>query len=101
MTSDSCTITGMHLTVCQGTMLPEQSSFNTNSLVDILQTFWETEAVGIKERDSVESSSELFLSNVKFHDGKYEVAYLGLERRVKFLNTTICVSTILSTCRGD
>jgi len=57
--------------------------------------------VGIKESVNLESSSEIFLSSVKFHKGRYEVGLPWLREKDKVLSTIICVSTNLSTCKGD
>ena len=81
MTSDSPTIVGTHLTVCQRTMATTQLGSSIDSLTEIVRPFWETESVDVKEICSLESSSELFLSNVRFHDGRYEVGLPWLREK--------------------
>ena len=46
-----------------------------------MKSFWEIESVGIKEGDNLESSSELFLSNVRFVEGRYEVGLPWLKEK--------------------
>ena len=51
-------VSGTHLAVCKQSMSSEHLSSSNNSLTEILRSFWETEAVGIKESSNLESSSE-------------------------------------------
>jgi len=80
ITSDPA-VSGTHLAVCKQSMSPEHLSSSNNSLTEILRSFWETEAVGIKESSNLESSSEIFLSSVKFHEGRYEVGLPWLREK--------------------
>ena len=93
MTSDPA-VSGIHLAVRKQSMSPEHLSYSNT---EILRSFWEREAVGIKESSNLESNLEIFLSNVKFYKGRYEVGLSWLREKdevPQYYN--LC----LSTCKG-
>ena len=78
-TSNPPGTTVTHLSLCR---LPDTVAPEVDGLTDILKSFWETESLGIKEEpvDS-ETSTESFLTNVRFVNERYEVGLPWLRER--------------------
>ena len=73
-TSDPSGTIIIHLALCKFPGTVRTPDTDEYGLTDILKSFWEIESMGIKEgpNDS-EINPELFLTNVKFAHGHYEV----------------------------
>ena len=81
-TSDPSGTTITHLALCKFPGTVRTPDTDEYGLTDILKSFWEIESMGIKEgpNDS-ETNPELFLTNVKFAHGRYEVGLPWLRER--------------------
>ena len=72
------------LSLCKLLNTPALPDCDGDGLTDVLRLFWEVESTGINEESrSRELCEQLFLTHIKFTNGRYEVGFALAKRQMR------------------